>query len=393
MRSFVLLTALVASSLLLVAAQTPTCQLTNLILTDTTTNTALKFADINGNPFSPDVTEYYCSCGTNTNKVTVVVKADDIDVSYDLQFTGADGTTAQQYLAVQRASNPLTFSTGKNKVQILPSCSACTAQYTVYCTKSGGGTVVGDPQFTGLRGQDYQVHGVSGEVYNIITDEHIQMNSKFVFLDSGSCPVIDGVRAQGCWSHPGSYLGEIGIKTASGDRLRIVSGPFDQGFAAVELNGVPMKVDQTSQLPCPDGDSPGFVTLNSTYIVTVQAGNYLIEFENSDMFLNQKVHVTNWKTLNSHGLLGQTWRKKTYPNPIKHVEGAVDDYVVKGKDLFGDQFLYNLFATKVASGAKSASTTPVATPKIAEKVVLRELKGSKKRPLHSKVKPSKKTPQ
>ena len=42
--------------------------------------------------------------------------------------------------------------------------------------------VVGDPQFTGLRGQSYQVHGIDGAVYNLITSPQLHVNARFVFF-------------------------------------------------------------------------------------------------------------------------------------------------------------------------------------------------------------------
>jgi len=255
--------------------------------------------------------------------------------------------TSTQYLALNVASSVLNYAVGSNNlITISGSCTNCNHAYTISCSRSP--SVVGDPQFTGLRGQNYQVHGVSGEVYSIISDEHLQMNSKFVFLHKGSCPTIDGKKAQGCWSHPGSYLGEIGIKTAGGDRLLIVSGDYKTGFARIELNGSPMRIGDSAEMPCPDQDAPGFVSYNSSFIVTVQVGNFRMEFENSDMYINQKVRVlASWDKLTAHGLLGQTWSKKTYENSaVKYIEGTVDDYVIKGKNLFGDEFMFNKFQVK-----------------------------------------------
>jgi len=67
-------------------------------------------------------------------------------------------------------------------------------------------------------------------------------------------------------------------------------------------------------------------------------------FENSDMFVNQRVRVLDSSRLKSHGLLGQTWRETTYPNSIKYIQGSVDDYVIRDdNDIFGDNFVYNQY--------------------------------------------------
>jgi len=213
------------------------------------------------------------------------------------------------------------------------------AKKHVYRCKDSGGFVVGDPQFVGLRGQQYQVHGVSGEVYNIVSDLDLQYNSRFVFLDHGDCPVVNGKKQKGCWSHPGSYLGDLGLKTRAGDKIRIVSGAAKDGFELVEVNGKALEQGETILL----SDDMGAVSMNSTHLVSVQIGKWDFAFENSDMFVNQRVRVLDARGLRSHGLLGQTWRDTTYPNAIKYIQGQVDDYVIRDGDIFGDNFVYNTF--------------------------------------------------
>ena len=162
-----------------------------------------------------------------------------------------------------------------------------------------------------------QVHGVSGEVYNIVSDVDLQYNSRFVFLDRGSCPVVNGVRQKGCYSYPGSYLGELGLKTSAGDHIHVVSGQAAHGFVAVTVNGRAVQVGSTVLL----AEGLGSISRNSTHLASVQIGDWEFEFENSDMFINQKVRVADVDKLRSHGMLGQTWRKTTYPNAIRHIQG------------------------------------------------------------------------
>lgn len=201
-----------------------------------------------------------------------------------------------------------------------------------------GGEVQGDPMFTGLRGQIYQVHGVAGAVYNLVSDEQIQVNSKFVFLTKGKCPIINGKRAKTCFAHPGSYLGEIGIKTVSGDRIKLISGSSTQGYQSVTVNDVELGLHQTINLP-----NNVQVSRNGTHIVTFTGSTFTFEFENSDLFINQKVMVNDWDQISSHGLLGQTWNNKVYQGSIKFIEGNVDDYVIQENNVFGDSFTFNKF--------------------------------------------------
>jgi len=180
---------------------------------------------------------------------------------------------------------------------------------------------------------------VAGEVYNIVSDSDVQYNSRFVFLTAGDCPVVEGKKLPGCFSHPGSYLGELGLKTRTGDRIRVAAGAASEGFTAVELNGRMMEVGESAEL----SSDIGTITRINTHQTSIRIGVWEFMFENSDMFINQRVKVNDARQLRSHGLLGQTWRQRTYPNPIKYIQGAADDYVIRDGDIFGDSFIYNAF--------------------------------------------------
>jgi hypothetical protein len=182
------------------------------------------------------------------------------------------------------------------------------------------------------------------------------MNSRFVFLNHGDCPILHGRKAHACWSHPGSYLGEIGIKTLAGDRVHIASGSAKHGFAKVHLNGKALEMDDVSPLPgavlknsTGAFDTPdGWIVRNSTHLVSISVGNFLLQIENSDHFVNYRVKVLDWSALpGTHGLLGQTFEKPKKPGKqIKHIEGNVDDYMILDKDLFGDEFTFNRFGVQ-----------------------------------------------
>jgi len=315
--------------------------------------------------FQPNVFHYQCTCDTwNSTSgpftTQVIPHMMDVGSSAEITFNGAqinfrstnnaisdggdDGVAPNSPL---KESSVLTFVDGPNTIIVGVGCNnlgtpaACYYQYTITCTKppSSGGFVVGDPQFVGLRGQSFQVHGVSGEVYNIVSDADLQYNSRFVFLSSGECPVVNGKKQKGCWSHPGSYLGELGLKTRAGDKIHLMTGPAAEGFAMIEVNGHPLEVGETILL----ADDLGSVSHNTTHLASVQIGVWHFDFENSDRFLNQRVHVSDVRSLRSHGLLGQTWNEKTYPNAIKFIQGQVDDYVIRDNDIYGDNFVYNTF--------------------------------------------------
>lgn len=201
--------------------------------------------------------------------------------------------------------------------------------------------IVGDPQFIGLRGQTYQVHGVDGAVYNIISEANAQVNSRFVFLSQGECPVFNGVPDVNCWSHPGSYLGELSFQQVVDGKIHaglVTSGSAKKGFSAIQMDGKSLKVGDTITY--------GTFSINfiSTHHVMVETENFSFDLTNSDYFVNQAVRIkTSLNRLTSHGLLGQTHSNKVYATPTRYIEGDVDDYIIADNDIFGDDFVYNQF--------------------------------------------------
>ena len=202
--------------------------------------------------------------------------------------------------------------------------------------------VVGDPQFVGLRGQSYQVHGIDGAVYNIVSEPNTQVNSRFVFLTEGQCPIINGRPDSNCWSHPGSYLGEMSFQAIVAGKVHaalIEAGSAQKGFAGVQMDGKALSV----------GDLVSFgafsVEYVSSHLVAVNTENFSFQLSNSDMFINQALRATTpLSKLQSHGLLGQTHTVKTFASSLKYIEGEVDDYVVQDGNIFGSDFLYNQFS-------------------------------------------------
>jgi hypothetical protein len=309
--------------------------------------------------FNPNWFSYTCSCDFSSGSFSTIVKPTMMDSgsSAEIRFNGVkvndrDFNNAISNLGT-RPDSPLTkstslnFVTGQNTIVVGVACNGygepvpCYYEYTITCNKPppSGGQVVGDPQFVGLRGQNYQVHGVAGEIYNIVSDSDLQYNSRFVFLSQGECPVVNGRKQKSCWSHPGSYLGELGLKTKAGDQIHLITGPAKFGFESVTVNDQPVLEGQSVLL----AGGLGSVSRNSTHVASVQIGNWDFVFENSDMFVNQRVRVLDSRGLRSHGLLGQTWRETTYPNTIKYIQGQVDDYVIRENDIFGDNFVFNAF--------------------------------------------------
>jgi hypothetical protein len=216
--------------------------------------------------------------------------------------------------------------------------STCASTYLIELSNPN---IKGDPQFVGLRGQSYQIHGIDGEVYNIISGSTYQLNSRFAYLTGPRpCPAMPstGKKSSACWTHPGSYLGELGLKIRdTGLEVFVSAGPASTGFSDVTVNGKSISV----------GESTNVISFNSTHELTLNFGPWTIQVENSDMFVNLRsvsVNVRTWNELsNVHGLLGQTWSNKRYSGSVSAIEGEVDDYHIQENSVFGDSFIYNKY--------------------------------------------------
>ena len=192
-------------------------------------------------------------------------------------------------------------------------------------------TVVGDPQFVGLLGQSYQVHGVDGAVYNLISDRDVHINSRFAFLSQGEClKDAQNKSLYTCWSHAGSYLQSLALQTAEGDRLLVESGPAASGFSSVMFDSQLLSVG-TVELSVGDevlGQGNLIIRYTSLRSLTIaNAGLWTIDLENSDGFLNiVSLSVSSMSSLtqevHSHGLIGQTWRRDQQGADVQQVEGS-----------------------------------------------------------------------
>lgn len=154
----------------------------------------------------------------------------------------------------------------------------------------------------------------------------MMLNSRFRFLDHGECPSV--VKHTICWTHPGSYLSEIGIQAGS-YRLHIVSGDRVNGFQSINI------------LPSTDIMGLNFTSAqlqvwhHSSHEIKVVAGNFEMIVQNSDHFVNLiSVKVLDWSSLSSSGLLGSTWR-------VDWKLKDVDDYAEVSTDLFGNNFAFD----------------------------------------------------
>ena len=207
-----------------------------------------------------------------------------------------------------------------------------------------GGSARGDPQFVGLRGQSFQVHGIDGAVYALISEERTAVNARFVFLSSGRCPVIDGLALNNCYSHPGSYMGAMSFQVRGEDSQLhtavLTAGKADVGFASVQVDGALLSAGQSVE-----ASSVFSVQRTGTHAVRVVLPSFELRLENSDLFINlqQLTPRVPLSRLTSHGLLGQTHSATLHKSTLRYIEGEVDDYTLNDDDLLATEFVYSCF--------------------------------------------------
>jgi hypothetical protein len=236
--------------------------------------------------------------------------------------------------------------------------------------------VVGDPQFVGFHQQKFQVHGIDGEIYNLISLPTLQLNARFTFLSEGNCvphTISSSFQSQpiSCWSHPGSYLGEIGIRFISEDSIEgkdsvehtitLSSGNNLKGFSDVLVDDKRFALNSSHQFKDVqvEPSTPYAISYPHTHFAVISTPWFTFTFESSDMFINQRVTLNmplnDLENLDIHGILGQTVHLfPTHPQhkhkgKIKYIEGDVDDYVIGSTDLLGDDFIYNRYRSSSSS--------------------------------------------
>ena len=218
----------------------------------------------------------------------------------------------------------------------------------------------GDPQLYGLRGQSFQVHGIDGSVYSLISAHNMQLNSRFAFIARADCPAKQVVDTA-CWSHPGSYMRDMAVTALlDGDEdgqqptlttFTFLSGPAATGFQAVLVDGV-----------AANSFSARGYTLRtaSTHSVSLLTPLFALQLDNSDGFINLRLQLAPTVTVdqlaaqNVHGLLGQTHTLRRHAGPVHAIEGDVDDYVIADNELTGSHFPFNRF--RGSAGTMGAGT-------------------------------------
>ena len=233
--------------------------------------------------------------------------------------------------------------------------------------------VAGDPTFYGFRGQVYQVHGIAGYVFNLLTSPLLQLNARFDFIDHSSHSITQTEQAalrhsQGshtslpstpAWSHAGTYLGELGVRLGSAS-LHIVPGAYLSGFGAVTVNGRQVALGSSYPLVLLS-NNVAVATLLSPSVLRIVSSVLRFDVVNSDGFVNiQRAQLLSTATdseaeARMDGILGQSaagsrWFPAYGPEVDASAEvrsewqqAQIHDFLITDGDVLSTDFERNLF--------------------------------------------------
>ncbi len=99
------------------------------------------------------------------------------------------------------------------------------------------------------------------------------------------------IKQYNCYSHPGSYLSEISIKTKN-ETIFIQAGNYINGFKNLTINTEIIKIGQII----------GSLSFLSSHKIKLHTEQFDFTFYNSDQFINQEVKANKpLSELNAHG--------------------------------------------------------------------------------------------
>jgi hypothetical protein len=234
--------------------------------------------------------------------------------------------------------------------------------------------VVLDPLVYGFGGGWFQFHGRADEVFNLISDEHLQMNSRFFF---------EATPAGYTW------LGDMGIQVGA-DKIAFLKN------GTQSLNGQDL--------------AQGTYTLRDGGRLVVGGASIGLNVPKFDIVLNLaqddygvihfNMHVDyepNQYAKIPHGVIGQTADdimrlqdpedaevRKTYIaggakiceglNAYGCVEGSWKDYMVLSNDIFGRDFTFNRFTARHVHFVPADPNSPFVDPHVAMRSSVSEKK-------------------
>ena len=255
----------------------------------------------------------------------------------------------------------------------LPGLSAAMVGLAVYVSVSAvtvppPTSVLGDPQFVGFHAQAFQVHGIPGRYFNLLTTLTLQLNALFTMLVDGQSMTAGQMQAERvisqlqslkggpshplplttAYSHEGTFLAEMGLKFTAADgatvQVRAVAGAYTTGFATVTVNGIDVAVGAEAVQVA----AGMLVTFTTPSLLTIDTPVLSFTLVNADRFFNIEQATLNTPYTGDSqmdGLLGQTanpaWTVERHSAEFR--EHQLMDFLIAEHDIFSSDFAASLY--------------------------------------------------
>jgi len=309
---------------------------------------------------------FYYASGFDLESVTASA-ASTSQVTVTGWLAGVQVASVNINLSATASTFDFTSVTGFSDVDTIKITCPVAITITIIVVGCPPANVQQDPQFVGLQGQHFQVHGLADSVFNLISSPSMQLNSRFVYLSNGKCFYNNTA----CWSHPGTYLQSLGFGYYD-QHVEVRSNAHDNGLS-VFINGDEIQTSNKQQVLTTvyNKNTHAVVSYPINGKLIFETEKWQIVATNADFFINIQVSLLDSDIMRQgrqkvmfsgvhpdtqeltqgelptvkphiHGLVGQTWLNAEYANK-QLFEGEILEYWLESNNLFGNDFMYNNF--------------------------------------------------